>query len=106
LLHPSVDGYFANTSNEFTVRSPQYFADAFPQTPTVFELEHYLKVKSLGNWNVLPDSSAAKFGKEKTGPDFFRGALELLHSTYIGYHGDARDWLTVWAVCPCPLRWR
>ncbi|MDP3208111.1 MAG: DUF4832 domain-containing protein, partial [Rhodoglobus sp.] len=30
----------------------------------------------------------------KTGPDFFRGALELLHATYIGYHGDAREWLT------------
>jgi hypothetical protein len=35
----------------------------------------------------------AKYGKGKTGPDFFRGALGLLHATYIGYHGDAREWL-------------
>jgi hypothetical protein len=89
-----VDGYFAGTSDRFTVRSPEYFADAYPQTPTVFELEHYGKVKSLGNWAGLPKSAAARFGKGKKGPDFFRGALELLHATYIGYHGDAREWLT------------
>jgi hypothetical protein len=88
-----VDGYFAGTSDRFTVRSPEFFDDAFRRMPTVFELEHYGKVKSLGNWDVLPNSSAAKFGKGKKGPDFFRGALELLHATYIGYHGDAREWL-------------
>jgi len=88
-----VDSYFAGTSDRFTVRSPEYFADAYPQTPTVFELEHYGTVKSRGNWAVLPDSSAAKFGKGKKGPDFFRGALELLHATYIGYHGYANEWL-------------
>ena len=91
---PMVEGYFAGTSDRFTVRSPEFFADAYGRTPTVFELEHYGKVKSLGNWDVLPNSSAAKFGRGKTGPDFFRGALELLHATYIGYHGDARQWLT------------
>ena len=40
-----------------------------------------------------PDSSVATYGKGKTGPDYFRGALELLHATYIGYHGDAHEWL-------------
>ena len=36
------------------------------------------------------------FQKIRT-PEFasiFRGALGLLHATYIGYHGDAREWLT------------
>jgi len=88
-----VNGYFARTSDQFTVRSPEYFADAYRVTPTVFELEHYGKVKQLGNWEVRPDSPAAKFGRGKSGPDFFRGALELLHATYLGYHGDAREWL-------------
>jgi hypothetical protein len=88
-----VNGYFSSTSDRFTVRSPEYFTDAYRRTPTVFELEHYGKVKQLGNWEVRPDSPAATFGRGKTGPDFFRGALELLHATYIGYHGDARDWL-------------
>ena len=89
-----VNGYFSRSSDQFTVRSPEYFADAYRVTPTVFELEHYGKVKQLGNWDVRPDSPAAKFGRGKSGPDFFRGALELLHATYIGYHGDAREWLT------------
>ena len=88
-----VNGYFANTSDSFTVRSPEFFADAYLRTPTVLELEHYGKVKQLGNWEVRPESAAAKFGRGKTGPDFFRGALQLLHATYIGYHGDARAWL-------------
>ena len=89
-----VDGYFSGSSDRFTVRSPEFFADAYRLTPTVLELEHYGKVKTLGNWETRPDSAAFKFGKGKTGPDFFRGALELLHATYIAYHGDAREWLT------------
>jgi len=35
----------------------------------------------------------AKYGRGKTGKDYFRGALELLHATYIGYHGYAHEWL-------------
>ncbi|MHB8897176.1 MAG: DUF4832 domain-containing protein [Thermoguttaceae bacterium] len=89
-----VNGYLEGTSDRFTVRSPEFFADAYLRTPTVFELEHYGKVKQLGNWQSLPDSSVARFGKGKDGPDYFRGALGLLHATYIGYHGDARQWLT------------
>ena len=89
-----VNGYFSHSSDRFTVRSPEYFADAYRVTPTVFELEHYGKVKQLGNWEVRPESPAFQFGKGKTGPDFFRGALDLLHATYIGYHGDAGEWLT------------
>jgi hypothetical protein len=88
-----VDGYFSNSSERFTVRSPELFTDAYPLKPTVLELEHYGKVKSLGNWEPRSGSAAFKFGKGKTGADFLRGALGLLHSTYIGYHGDAREWL-------------
>ena len=88
-----VNGYLSGTSDRFTVRSPEFFADAYLKTPTVFELEHYGKVKEQGNWEARPDSAAAKFGKGKTGPDYFRGALELLRATYIGYHGYAHEWL-------------
>jgi hypothetical protein len=88
-----VDGNFSGSGDRFTVRSPEFFADAFRRTPTVLELEHYGKVKSLGNWEAKPGSAAFTFGKGKTGPEYFRGALELLHATYIGYHGYAREWL-------------
>jgi len=88
-----VDWYVTKYSPTFTVRSPELFRDAWPQTPTVFELEHYGGVKKQGNWVPRPDSSLGKFGGGRTGPDYFRGALEVLHATYIGYHGDARQWL-------------
>jgi hypothetical protein len=89
-----VNGYLEGASETFTVRSPEFFADAFLQTPTVFELEHYSAVKQAGNWDGRAGSSVARYGKGRTGPDYFRGALGLLHATYVGYHGDARDWLT------------
>ncbi len=88
-----VNGYLAGLSDTFTVRSPEFFADAYRHRPTVFELEHYGTVKNLGNWEGRPDSLVAKHGRGKTGPDYFRGALELLRATYIGYHGYAHEWL-------------
>jgi len=60
---------------------------------TILELEHYGHVKRLGNWDARPGSSLAKHGGGRTGPDYFRGALELLRATYIGYHGYAHEWL-------------
>jgi len=89
-----VNGYLSGYSKTFTVRSPEFFADVYLDRPTVLELEHYGHVKRLGNWDARPDSLLAKHGGGLKGPDFFRGALRLLHATYIGYHGDAREWLT------------
>lgn len=88
-----VNGYLAAHSPQFTVRSPEFFADVWRQKPTVLELEHYSAVKKQGNWRGSPESSVAKYGAGKTGPDYFRGALGLLHATYIGYHGYAAEWL-------------
>jgi len=89
-----VNGYLRGYSDTYTVRSPEFFADVWRVTPTVFELEHYGSVKRYGNWLGRPGSSLEKYGKGKTGADFFRGALALLHATYIGYHGYAHEWLT------------
>ncbi len=91
---PLVNGYVRGYADTYTVRSPEFFEDAYRKTPTVFELQHYGAVKRDGNWVVREGSSLSKYAKGKTGPDFFRGALELLHATYIGYHGDAREWLS------------
>jgi Domain of unknown function (DUF4832)/Beta-galactosidase len=91
-----VNGLFSETESEkrFTVRSPEYFAAAYLTHPTVLELEHYGKIKELGNWDALPESPAFQFGSGKKGPDYFRGAIDFLHATYIGYHGDAHAWLS------------
>lgn len=91
---PLVNGYVRGYAKTYTVRSPEFFKDAYLKTPTVFELQHYGAVKRDGNWIVKEGSSLSKYAKGKTGPDFFRGALDLLHATYIGYHGDAHEWLT------------
>ncbi|RJP29293.1 MAG: DUF4832 domain-containing protein [Candidatus Omnitrophota bacterium] len=88
-----VDGYLSNYADQYTVRSPEFFQDSYYNTPNVFELEHYPIVRRMGNWFVKPESSLAKYGKGKSGADMFKGALELLHATYIGYHGYAREWL-------------
>ena len=91
---PLVNGYLQGHAETYTVRSPEFFEETYRKTPTVFELEHYRKVKSEGNWTAEAGSAISKYAPGKTGPDFFRGALDLLHATYIGYHGDAHDWLT------------
>jgi hypothetical protein len=91
---PLVNGYVMGYADTYTVRSPEFFKDAYLKTPTVFELQHYHAVKRDGNWKVREGSSLSKYAPGKSGPDFFRGALDLLHATYIGYHGDAHEWLT------------
>ncbi|MCP4609670.1 MAG: DUF4832 domain-containing protein [Planctomycetes bacterium] len=90
---PLVNGYVRGYANTYTVRSPEFFKDSYLKRPTVFELQHYGAVKRDGNWEVKEGSSLSKYAKGKDGPDFFRGALDLLHATYIGYHGYAHEWL-------------
>jgi len=91
---PLVNGYLQGCADTYTVRSPEFFEDVYRTKPTVFELEHYAKVKREGNWTAEEGSAISRYAPGKTGPDFFRGALDLLHATYIGYHGDAHEWLT------------
>jgi hypothetical protein len=88
-----VDGYFSGHSATSTVRSPEFFADSYLKTPNVLELEHYGTVKKSGNWTPAPGSSLGKFGGGRTGAEMLRTAVDLLHATYIGYHGYADEWL-------------
>ena len=91
---PLVNGYVQGYAETYTVRSPEFFEDTYRKAPTVFELQHYHTVKSDGNWTAKAGSALSQYAPGKTGPDFFRGAMDLLHATYLGYHGDAHDWLT------------
>ncbi len=92
---PLVDLYFdAGYSDTYLVRSPEYFKNTYRKAPTICELQHYHIVKRDGNWDAKEGSSISKYAPGKTGPDFFRGALNLLHATYVGYHGDAYEWLS------------
>jgi hypothetical protein len=89
-----VDWYVQVNADTDTVRSKEYFTDTYRERPSVLELEHYGSVTRNGNWRGKEGSSLAKFGGGKSGPDMMRGAVALLHATYIGYHGDARDWIS------------
>jgi hypothetical protein len=82
--------YIMLLMNESTFHVPS----SYPiKVEASFEALNPERVKKLGNWDTQPDSPIFKFAIGKTGADFFRGAIELLHATYIGYHGDAREWL-------------
>ena len=62
-----------------TLRNPELFEDFWPLYPINLEMGHYgAHVKKYGTW---------KDGKP------FERAIEESHATYIGFHGDAREWL-------------
>ncbi len=88
-----VNYYVGEYPDTYTVRSPEYFKAVWLEKPTIFELEHYGTVKRMGNWLGEEGGLLAQYGGGLTGADFFRGALWLLHATYIGYHGYAHEWL-------------
>jgi hypothetical protein len=90
---PLVNSYVGAYTETYSVRSPEYFEAVYKTKPTVFELQHYGAVKRDGNWTNEPGSSIVQNAPGKTGPDFFRGSMEMLHATYFGYHGYAHEWL-------------
>jgi hypothetical protein len=90
---PLVQGYMKNDLATWTVRHPSFFLDPYKTMPTVFELEHYGKVKSNGYWlgkngeNIITEFKVS-------GAEVFRNAVKIIKPTYIGFHGYLGDWLT------------
>jgi hypothetical protein len=89
---PLVAGYVENNLDTWTVSHPHFFEAAYKTRPTIFELEHYLKVKNNGHWlgingeDVIPEIGVS-------GAEIFRNAIKLIHPTYIGFHGYLGEWL-------------
>jgi len=89
---PMVKGLMENELSTWTVKHPDFFEAAYKKTPTVFELEHYGKVKTQGHWfgkngeDTIPELKV-------TGADVFRNSIKLIHPTYIGYHGYIEEWI-------------
>jgi hypothetical protein len=89
---PMVQGYMQNDLGTWTVRHPEFFTEVYKIRPTVFELEHYGKVKSNGYWpgkngaGIIPDYKLK-------GADVFRNAVKIIRPTYIGFHGYLGEWL-------------
>lgn len=88
---PMVKGVMQTDLKTWTVKHPDFFEAAYKNTPTVYELEHYGKVKAQGHWlgmngkDTIPDLKV-------TSADVFRNSIKLIHPTYIGYHGYLEEW--------------
>jgi len=89
---PMVLGLMQNELKTWTVKHPDFFESVYKSRPTVFELEHYGKVKKQGHW-------LGKNGKDTipefkvTGADVFRNSIKLIRPTYIGFHGYIEEWI-------------
>lgn len=89
---PLVAGYIKNDLSTWTVRHPEFFERAYKIMPTVFEMEHYGKVKENGYW-LGKNGEDTIPGYNVSGAEIFRNAMKLIHPTYIGFHGYLGDWL-------------
>ena len=89
---PLVYGTTRDHLDTWSVRSPLFFEKAYKTIPTVFELEHYSKVKGNGDWKgkngveIIPELGVS-------GAEILRNAMKLIHPTYIGFHGYLGEWL-------------
>lgn len=89
---PLVLGTTRHYLDTWAVRSPTFFEKAYKTMPTVFELEHYSKVKNQGDWRgkngseVIPELGVS-------GADVFRNSMKIIRPTYIGFHGYLGEWL-------------
>jgi hypothetical protein len=75
-----------NWPDQFNVARPELFESAWRKFPTVLETSHYHEALRDGAYKPTPSGSIRAY-------DDLRGAIQLTHATYLGYHGDARKWL-------------
>lgn len=76
-----VDAYPAT----YSVQSPELFDQVFRNKPAILELQHYNMQKQNNNW--IGVDGAVKGG------DLLKGAIDVSHATFVGYHGYAKEWL-------------
>jgi len=77
----------------FSVSHPELFKKASRQRPTILETQHLRFILRANNWAAKPGSTFAKLSTN--GPEFLTEATKLLRATYLGYHGTARQWLSL-----------
>jgi hypothetical protein len=90
---PMVQGYMQNDLATWTVRHPDFFEAVYKIRPTVFELEHYGKVKSNAYW-IGKNGSGIISEYKVSGADVFRNAVKIIRPTYVGFHGYLGEWLS------------
>ena len=74
--------HLSNSKEDFGIKDPELFRDTWKNRQTQVEFAHYYNSKKWG-WTV-PEGGAMQ--------DTLRGALEITHPTWIGFHGNAAEW--------------
>jgi hypothetical protein len=90
---PMVKYHVENNLHVWTVLNPDYFEAAYKTMPTVYELEHYGKVKEAGHW-LGKNGNDTIPGIGASGAEIFLNSLKLIRPTYIGFHGYLAEWLS------------
>lgn len=89
---PMVDWYLHQNSETWSVSHPEFYDPLYLKKPIIYELQHYHEVVRDGNWKGK--NGAQKIDKlGYSGSEIMRKSMELMHATYIGFHGFAEDWL-------------
>ncbi len=89
---PMVGWYIQKFMDSWTVSHPHFYDPLYLTKPMVHELAHYGSVKRGGCWigengkEVIPDLGVS-------GAEIFRKSIEVMHATYIGFHGYAEEFL-------------
>lgn len=90
---PMVKGHMKSSRATWSISHPHFYDPLYLKKPIIHELQHYGEVKEDGHWK-------GKNGAEPidstgvTGSMFFRKSIEIMHATYIGFHGYMGEWLT------------
>lgn len=71
-------------ANQYSIAEPEYFQDTYGTRPTFIEIEHYFLLKENNNWQ---GSNGATKGAAE-----LRGAMSIVHPSYMGFHGDIAEW--------------
>jgi hypothetical protein len=88
---PLVGWYVENYLDTWSVSHPRFFEGVYMKMPTVFELAHYSSVKRNGHW-IGRNGGDTIPGTGVSGADIFRNSIQLIHATYIGFHGSLGEW--------------
>ncbi len=89
---PMVGWYVQTYMDSWTVKLPGLYDPLYLDLPIIFELQHYSAVKRDGHWLGRNGSDTVP-SLGVTGAQIFRGAMETIHATWIGYHGYAEEFL-------------
>jgi hypothetical protein len=86
---PLVAPFVIWNASTFSVVRPWLYAETYRNRPVILEAQYYDIVRSDGNW-IIPEGTKGPNGV--SGADFLRGAIRVMHASYIGYQADAGQW--------------